>query len=49
MQKYICTAVTTGSLAAYMGKGYYDKRKAFPQGVLAVMSSLMTIAYIGSL
>jgi len=41
--------VTTGTLAAYMGKGYYDKRKVFPQGVLAVMSTLISIAYWGSI
>ncbi len=42
-------AVTTASLAAYMGKGYYDKRKIFPQGVLAGISTVMTLGYIGSL
>ena len=42
-------AVTTASLAAYMGKGYYDKRKVFPQGVLAGISTVMTLGYIGSL
>ncbi|KAA6418476.1 MAG: hypothetical protein FRX49_11533 [Trebouxia sp. A1-2] len=41
--------VTTASLAAYMGKGYYDKRKVFPQGVLACISTVMTLGYIGSL
>lgn len=41
--------VTTATLAAYMGKGYYDKRKVFPQGVLAVLSTVMTLGYIGSL
>ncbi|DBA83597.1 hypothetical protein WJX77_003032 [Trebouxia sp. C0004] len=41
--------VTTASLAAYMGKGYYDKRKVFPQGVLAGISTVMTLGYIGSL
>lgn len=42
-------AVTTGSLAAYMGKGYWDKRKVFPQGVLAAMSTVLTLGYIGAL
>jgi len=42
-------AVTTASLAAYMGKGYYDKRKIFPQGVLAGISTVMTLGYMGSL
>lgn len=41
--------VTTASLAAYMGKGYYDKRKIFPQGVLAGISTVMTLGYMGSL
>lgn len=48
----VCTymaAVTTGSLAAYMGKGYWDKRKVFPQGVLAALSTVLTLGYIGSL
>ena len=45
----LVSAVTTGTLAAYMGKGYYDKRKVFPQGVLAVMSTLISIAYWGSI
>ena len=42
-------AVTTASLAAYMGKGYWDKRKVFPQGVLAALSTVLTLGYIGSL
>ena len=42
-------AVTTASLAAYMGKGYWDKRKIFPQGVLTAISTIMTLGYIGSL
>lgn len=42
-------AVTTGSLAAYMGKGYWDKRKVFPQGVLAALSTVLTLGYIGAL
>ncbi|KAL3130714.1 hypothetical protein ABBQ38_000063 [Trebouxia sp. C0009 RCD-2024] len=41
--------VTTGSLAAYMGKGYWDKRKVFPQGVLAALSTVLTLGYIGAL
>ncbi len=46
---FLCYAVTTASLAAYMGKGYYDKRKIFPQGVLAGISTVMTLGYIGAL
>ena len=46
---FLCYAVTTASLAAYMGKGYYDKRKIFPQGVLAGISTVMTLGYMGSL
>ena len=45
----VCAAVTTGSLAAYMGKGYWDKRKVFPQGVLAALSTVLTLGYIGAL
>ena len=39
--------MTSATLAAYMGKGYYDKRKVFPQGVLAVVSALMSLGYWG--